>query len=266
MTTLQREIVGVIPAAGKATRIAPLPCSKELFPVGFHIEDDGRRVRPKPVGQYLLEHYRRAGATKMHIVIRKGKWDIPEYFGDGSSLGLSISYLIMNLPHGAPYTIDQAYTFVSEATVVFGFPDVLIEPADAFTRLVSHLEETNADAVLGLFPTDQPHLCDPIVFDSQGRIREILIKPAHSDLRYTWTIAAWSPTFTRFLHEHLADLERSEANSSSPRSEIYMGHVFNAAIQSGLHVEGLHLPGAHYLDIGVPENLVQALRNQLASL
>jgi glucose-1-phosphate thymidylyltransferase len=266
MTTQPREIVGLIPAAGRATRIAPLPCSKELFPVGFHSEDGGRSVRPKPVGQYLLEHYRRAGAHRVHIVIRKGKWDIPEYFGDGSSLGLSISYLIMNLPHGAPYTVDQASSFIAEATVVFGFPDILVEPADAFTRLLAHLEETNADAVLGLFPTNQPHLCDPIVFDSQGRIREILIKPAQSDLRHTWTIAAWTPRFTRFLHEHLAGLERSAANSSTPRSEIYMGHVFNAALQSGLRVEGLHLPGAHFLDIGIPENLVQALRNELASL
>ena len=29
------DIVGVIPAAGRGKRIAPLPCSKELYPVGF---------------------------------------------------------------------------------------------------------------------------------------------------------------------------------------------------------------------------------------
>ena len=30
-----QDLIGLIPAAGKATRIAPLPGSKELFPVGF---------------------------------------------------------------------------------------------------------------------------------------------------------------------------------------------------------------------------------------
>jgi hypothetical protein len=50
------------------------------------------------------------------------------------------------------------------------------------------------------------------------------------------------------------------------RPELYMGHVLMAAIRAGLRVEGLHLPDAHYLDIGVPENLVQALRAQLAAL
>ena len=262
----QREVIGVIPAAGRATRLGPLPCSKELLPVGFQGMDEGRGARPKPVGQYLLEHFRRAGARRAYIVIRKGKWDIPEYFGDGSSLDMSIGYLIMNLPYGAPYTIDQAYPFVQEATILFGFPDILIEPDDAYPRLLEHLESTGADVVLGLFPAEQPHLCDPIEFDDQGHIRNILIKPADSDLRTTWTIAAWTPSFTRFLHEHLSEVERMAATGSGARPELYMSHVLMAAIQSGLRVEGLHLPGAHFLDIGVPENLIQALRTQLASL
>ena len=267
MTTVsQRKIVGIIPAAGNATRMAPLPCSKELYPIGFRNTDDGRSVRPKPVGQYLLEHFHRAGAKRVYIVIRKGKWDIPEYFGDGEALGLAIGYLIMNLPHGVPYTIDQANAFVRDATVVFGFPDILIEPEDAFPRIVAHLEATNADVVLGLFPTDQPHLCDPIAFDEQGHIREIFVKPVHSDLRVTWAIAAWAPSFTQFLHKHLAELERAAETATAPRPEFQISHVIMAAIKSGLRVEGLHLPGAHFIDIGVPENLVLTLRMQLAAL
>jgi UTP-glucose-1-phosphate uridylyltransferase len=89
MIAARREIVGVIPAAGTATRIAPLPCSKELYRIGFRSAEDGRGVRPKPIGQYLLEHLRRGGAKRTYIVIRKGKWDIPEYFGDGGALDLA---------------------------------------------------------------------------------------------------------------------------------------------------------------------------------
>lgn len=262
----QREVIGIIPAAGRATRLGRLPCSKELFPVGFQVADEDRSFRPKPVGQYLLEHFQRAGARRAYIVIRKGKWDIPEYFGDGSSLDMSIGYLVMNLPYGAPYTIDQAFPFVDEATIVFGFPDILIEPEDAFQRIVAHLHATSVDVVLGLFPTEQPHLCDPIEFDDRGSIRNIHIKPAHSELRTTWTVAAWAPSFTRFLHGHLAVLERAAGSGSGPRPELYMSHVIMAAIESGLRVEGLHLPGARFLDIGVPENLIRALQNQLDSL
>jgi glucose-1-phosphate thymidylyltransferase len=45
----EREVVGLIPAGGHAKRIAPLPCSKELYPVGFRAVDDGRSLRPKVV-------------------------------------------------------------------------------------------------------------------------------------------------------------------------------------------------------------------------
>ncbi len=49
--TTQREIIGLIPAAGQATRLAPLPCSKELYPIG--LERGG--ARPKVVCEYLLD-------------------------------------------------------------------------------------------------------------------------------------------------------------------------------------------------------------------
>lgn len=267
MTTVsQRKIVGIIPAAGKATRMAPLPFSKELYPIGFQYINEGQKIRPKPVGQYILEHFQRAGAEYVYMVIRKGKWDIPKYFGDGENLGLAIGYLMMNLPFGVPYSVDQAYAFVRDATIIFGFPDILIEPEDAYQRILAHYEATKADVVLGLFPTDQPHLCDPIEFDEEGRIRKILVKPPHSDLRVTWVIAAWAPSFTRFLHEHLAELQRSAENTVNPRLELHIGHVFMAAIESGLQVEGVHLPGAQFTDIGIPENLVEAIRTQLTGI
>ena len=138
--TSQREIIGVIPAAGRATRLGPLPCSKELFPVGFQ----------------------------------------------------------------------------------------------------------NTDGNAG--------------------IRHIHVKSHQSALRTTWATAAWAPAFTEFLHEHLAGLEREAASGLGPRHELYMSHVIMAAIASGLRVEGLELHEARFLDIGVPENLVQALRSQLNSL
>jgi len=260
MTSPTNEIVGIVPAAGIAARIAPLPCSKELFPIGFRGAKNDPGIRPKPVGQYLLEHFRRSGARRTYIVIRKGKWDIPAYFGDGTDLDLAIGYLIMNLPHGVPYTVDQAHAFVGDATIVFGFPDILIEPEDAYARVVEHLHATGADVVLGLFPTDQPHLGDPIEFDEQGRIRQIYVKPTRSDLRFTWVIAAWAASFTEFLHRYVAQVE---ADAPMPRTELHMSEVVMAALNAGLRVEGLHLPGARFLDIGVPENLVRALRQQL---
>ena len=63
----------------------PLPCSKELFPLGFQLMEGSSQPRPKAVGHYLLEKFQLAGIAKTYIILRKGKWDIPAYFGHGNS-------------------------------------------------------------------------------------------------------------------------------------------------------------------------------------
>ena len=82
--------------------------------------------RPKVVCHYLLEKMRLAGITKAYIVLKEGKWDIPSYFRDGSLVDMQLAYLLLGLPFGTPYTIDQAYSFVRHSTVAFGFPDIVL--------------------------------------------------------------------------------------------------------------------------------------------
>ena len=60
--------------------------------------------------------------------------------------------------------------------------------------------------------------------------------------------------------------ERERRAKVEAQSELYMSHVIMAAIEAGLRVEALHLPGAQFLDIGVPNNLVKGLRAQLDAL
>jgi glucose-1-phosphate thymidylyltransferase len=76
--TQPQQVVGLIPAAGHATRLAPLPFSKELYPIGFHEGPHG--PRPKVVAHYLLEKLHAAGIRRVFVVLRDGKWDIPAYF------------------------------------------------------------------------------------------------------------------------------------------------------------------------------------------
>jgi len=112
MIRSEKEVVGLIPAAGQAKRIAPLPMSKELFPIGFQVIDGEQTQRPKVVNHYLLEKFKHAGISKTFIVIREGKWDIPAYFGDGTFVNMQLGYLIMREPFGPPFTLDQAYPFL----------------------------------------------------------------------------------------------------------------------------------------------------------
>ena len=202
--------MGLIPAGGQASRIAPLPCSKELFPIGFRPAEEGRSSRPKVVAHYLLEKMRFAGISKGYIVLRPGKWDIPAYFGDGSILNMHLAYLMLGVPFGVPFTLDQAYPFVRDATVAFGFPDILFEPEDGFVRLLARRSETRSDIILGLFPANHPSKEDTVDFDSRGIVRDITLRPSESTLRYTWGIAVWGPNFTEFLHGWVRDNRNTE--------------------------------------------------------
>lgn len=81
-------IIGLIPAAGQGTRISPLPMSKELFPIGSRMVAGRAGPRPKVVCHYLLEKMQRAGVGQAFFILRPGKWDIPNFLGDGADLDI----------------------------------------------------------------------------------------------------------------------------------------------------------------------------------
>jgi len=249
----KQEVVGLIPAGGYATRIAPLPCSKELYPIGFRPADQDNRVLPKVVCHYLLEKMQAAEINKAYIVLREGKWDIPTYLRDGTMFGIHLAYLLVNSGLGVPYTLDQAYPFVKNSLVAFGFPDVLFDCKDSFRRLLAKQSAGTADAVLGLFPADRPQNVDMVDFDNKGRVRRIIIKPRKTSLVFSWIIAVWTPVFTRFMHDYLVTI-------SEPASELFLWDVLQAALRDGLRIDAVPLSDAPFLDIGTPEDLVRAVR------
>ncbi len=248
-----QSAIGLIPAAGEGKRISPLPGSKELYPIGFRVANDGS-LRPKVVCHYLLESMRLAGIRRAYALLRTGKWDIPAYFGDGSLVEMNLGYLIVDSLFGVPYTLDRAYDFVQEAVVTLGFPDIIFQPQDAFVRLLAHLSDSEADLVLGVVPFNQPHKGGMVDFDANGCVSFVVDKPLQSTLRYSWFTAVWIPSFTEFLHQYLA-------NKPIVPDEVLINDVIQAAIDSGLKVEVEVFENGSFLDIGTPEDLVRAVRD-----
>lgn len=255
---IKQEVIGLIPAAGQATRISPLPGSKELYPIGFRSVEDGS-LRPKVACHYLLERMRLADVRKAYFVLRSGKWDIPTYLGDGTIVDMNLGYLIARLPFGVPYTLDQAYPFIQNALIALGFPDILFEPEDTFKRLLARLATSHADVVLGVVPLDQPHKGGMVDFDAEGRVRLVVEKPAQSNLRYSWCTAVWTPVFTEFMHEYLAGIETGK--NLVQQRELPIGDVVQTAIENNLRVEAEVFSDGTFLDIGTPEDLIRAVRH-----
>ncbi|MFO1206888.1 MAG: NTP transferase domain-containing protein [Burkholderiales bacterium] len=261
-----RRIVGLIPAAGRATRLGEMPWSKELLPVGFQPGAGEVHPQPKPVAQYLVEQMKRAGCGELFFIVRRGKWDIADYFGDGRRFGLDIGYLIVHEPWGPPFTLNQAVPFVGDATVVVGFPDILIHPPDALAQTVARLDATAADVVVGIFPAPPEDACDLVQSDASGRVLRLVPKEDDPDLgdpRSTWILAAWGPRFTAFLRARvleLAQIARARGRDEAKPPEWPVGSVIASAIETGLSVNSLHFAHGAFLDIGAPHRLVDAIR------
>jgi glucose-1-phosphate thymidylyltransferase len=244
-------LVGLIPAAGRAERLGPLPCSKELLPIGFR--ETPRGPAPKVAGHYLLERLRAAGVRRVFLVLHESKWDVPRYFGTGEMADLALAYLSIPGSRSVPETIDRAFPFVEDSIVALGFPDVIFEPVDAYARLIERQAATGADLVLGLFPTERCRTTDMVELAPDGRVTRVEVRPEATALRYNWLIAVWSPIFTRFLHE---------AVRSAPEGgqEFQIGAVVRSAVAAGLQVEGVEIPGGSFRDVGTPAELAAAIR------
>ncbi|HEX3128534.1 MAG TPA: dTDP-glucose pyrophosphorylase [Thermoanaerobaculia bacterium] len=245
------DILGLIPAAGKAERLGKLPCSKELFPIGFRETPNGSV--PKVAGHYLLERFRAAGIRRAFVVLHESKWDVARYFGTGEIADVLLAYLSIPGSRSVPETLSYAAPWVGESIVALGFPDCLFEPADAYSRLLERQAATGADLVLGLFPTERCRTTDMVECGPDGRVRRVEVRPETTALRFNWLIAVWGPAFTRLLVETVR-------SASDDRAELQIGTVVRAAVEGGLHVEGVELPDGRFRDVGTPDDLAAAVR------
>ena len=247
MTTRTRPVIGIVPAAGRATRLPDRTCSKELLTVG---EIDGR---PRAISEYLVDAMAGAGADRICMVISPGKPDIPRFYGSGEHHGVSIGYLYQEHPTGMSDAIDLAYQWVRDATVLMGMPDTIVKPVDSLTQIRLLLEDAQCDIALAVAPTEEPERLGPVHVDRSGRVLEVLDKPAAPPHDRVWTVACWSPRFTEFLHQHL---------QRSPRAhpEAPLGLIFQDAILSGFDVRALTFTGGCYIDAGTVDGLAAARR------
>ncbi len=253
-----RAIVAVLPMAGRATRLAAagaLPASKEILPLGGEPSAGGRQ---RLVCEHLLESLARAGIRRGFVVLRPGKWDIPQALGDGRRWGLDLAYLLVESSASVPETLDRATPWVEGLGVALGFPDVLAEPQDGLAKVVELWRSSDADVALGLYPTDRPEKADMVETDAAGNLVRLHPKPhRHAHLGWTWLTAVWGPRFTALLH-------RVVASGAGPADrELFASDVLQTAVDGGLRVVTRRFPEGSHLDVGTPDDLERARRRSL---
>src|SRR5690242_19306811 len=95
----------VVMAGGEGSRLRPLTLRrpKPMVP-----------VVDRPVMWHILELLKRHGVTEVVITLQYMAENIQEYFGDGSSFGLTIHYSIEETPLGTAGSVKQAMQWLRD--------------------------------------------------------------------------------------------------------------------------------------------------------
>ncbi len=240
------EFVGVLPAAGIASRLSPCRYLKELLPVAYLIDDQSSTTTPVPVINLSLRALKAAAVQRCVVTISDRKPELMRYLGDGSEFGLEIAYVQQTAPTGLAVAVDLAYPWARHCFSCLLLPDTIVHPPFAMSKLCQIMRTEQPDLVLGIFPTSVPEQLGPVAFDSDGHVYEVLEKPASTELRNTWSMAVWSPDFSELLHESLLN---------APGGGRSVGEIFNLAVQRGMTVRAEWFPDGSFVDVGTVKGL-----------
>jgi len=261
MKTLnRRQLIGVLPAAGRATRLGAIPCSKEIMPIAIVADSESPTgSRARVAIECALEAFRVAGVEQAIVVTLPEKNDIADFLGNGSRWNLNLHYHIIAKSDSTSATLDSARHLSAEADIALAFPDIQFTPQDAIQKIADVRHEIGADLVMALVPSEDGHKVDIVNIDDSGRVLSLEIKPGRDRTGWTWVAAVWTPKFAAFFHNTLDHMLRCSDNSREgnrkPASEVFVGDIVNKAIDSEMKVYGLVFGDGDALDIGTPESL-----------
>jgi mannose-1-phosphate guanylyltransferase len=171
---------------------------------------------------------------------------IEELFGDGSSLGLGIKYVVEPAPLGTAGAVRYAGESLHESVVVFN-GDVLT--AVDLAAVIALHRERRAKATIVLTPVDNPTAYGLVETDAAGNILRFLEKPKPDEITCD-TINAGiyvlePDTFDRIPKDTPWSIERSFFPSLIERGETFVAYVYRG----------------YWIDIGTPEKYTQVHRD-----
>ena len=161
--------VGIVPAAGYASRLQPLQGSKEMID-----------VQGRPVVQFLLDGLRLGGCQEIRVVTRQEKRDLATY---ADARGAKV--VLARTTSVSESLLAGMHDLADDDLVLAGFPDTLWEPVDAFSQLRSRLTAPT-EIVLGLFQVDLTAACDRVRLDQDGKVLGVDVKPPRPGSNLTW--------------------------------------------------------------------------------
>ena len=251
-STKSEQFVGIIPAAGKGTRLSSLVFPKELVVLPYKKSKEQKIHDMRVACEFCIECLSNANVNLAYVVISSDKLGIVNFLKNGYNLGLKLGYVYQVGSKGLTEAIDCVYPFIENKSVVLVFPDTIINPTISIRKMLQEFKSRDEDVVLGIFDTEYPSELCQVIYDKNKQVKELFDKDKIIRVKNTWGTAAWRPRFNQFLHEFIK-------NNDNTSSEYSLSDVFSAAIKDGMNILAYPLSGSVYLDIGTPEGLNKAI-------
>lgn len=166
---------GIILAAGKGTRMYPmtLPVCKPLIP-----------VYDKPLIYYPMAVLMQAGIRDILIIVPPDEmYSFIKLFGDGSELGLNLSYRIQKVQRGIADAFLIGESFIGNDSVCLILGDNIFYGEGLRASLRQAAENRSGATVFGYY-VDDPRPFGVVEMDENGRALSIEEKPAHPKSNY----------------------------------------------------------------------------------
>ena len=233
---------GILLAGGRGTRLYPLTrtVSKQLLP-----------VYDKPMIYYPLSTLMLFGIRDILIISTPEDTPrIEQLLGDGSSLGLNLSYAVQEEPKGIAQALLIGKDFIKDDQVCLILGDNIFYMGEQLHQIVDKLHSTdNNVATIFAYHVSNPQRFGVVEFNSQMQVISIEEKPQRPKSNYVSVGLYFYPPDAA---------EKAASLKPSKRGELEITDLNNLYLkESRLSVIPM-LRGNAWLDAGTPESLMDS--------
>lgn len=237
---------GIILAAGKGTRMAPLTDRrpKPLVP-----------LLARPMIEHILTGGAAAGVDDWIIVVGPFRDQVTDHLGDGAELGVKIRYVVQEEANGNGAAALLCEKHIGDEPFLLSFGDIMTHPAN-YGRLASEINSGDWDTVITLNYMDDPYE-GAAVYVENGRVRKIIEKPPKGTSTTNFNNSGVFG-FTPLIFEMIRRTPMSE------RGEYELTQAVGTMLDSGRQIGAFELQG-YWWDVARPRDILELEPVMLAS-